>query len=63
MTHDVFDTLNDETTIHKDIQKFRTSAKTFCTYFVLRFFGRDLPHELKRKDGYVMRGLASQNTF
>lgn len=25
--HNVFDTLNDEKTIHQDIQRFRTSAK------------------------------------
>ena len=63
MTHDVFDTLHDEETIHKDIQKFRTSAKSFCCYFYVRFFGKDLPTELKKKGGFIMRGLASQNTF
>jgi hypothetical protein len=35
----------------------------FCCYFYVRFFGTGLPLELKRKEGFVLRGLASQSTF
>lgn len=59
----MFNTLKDEKTIHFDIQRFRTSVKQFCTYFYIRFCGEKLPLELKRKEGYIMRGLASQSTF
>ena len=59
----MFATLNDEKTIHQDIQRFRTSAKQFCCYFFIRFFGASLPLELRRKEGFIMRGLASQSTF
>ena len=62
-THNVFATLSDEKTIHQDIQKFKTSAKQFCCYFYIRFFGASLPLEMKRKEGFIMRGLASQSTF
>ena len=35
----------------------------FCCYFYIRLFGAGLPLELKRKEGFILRGLASQSTF
>ena len=54
--HNVFDTLHEERLIHLEIQKYRERSINFCAYFLLRFFGKELPLELKRKEGYIMRG-------
>ena len=57
----MFETLKAEEAIHRDIKKYKTSAKAFCEYFYLRFFGADFANEMKNSKGFILRGLKSQH--
>ena len=61
--YSVFKTLQDEKSIHKEIRGFKYAAKHFCTYFLVFFFGKDLPLEMKNRNGFILRGLAASDTF
>lgn len=59
----MFKTLQDEKKIHKEIFAFKTQAKQFCNYFIVWFYGKDLPQEMKSKNGFIIRGYAASSLF